>query len=148
MKLVLVGRLAWKNNAFLNLLKTYKYRSDVVLLNYLEDEKEVARLTAAAYALVYPSHFEGFGVPVAEAMRCGVPVLTSKASAMQEISEGAALYFDPTDVADMAEALMRMYKDERLRTQLIEKGKIVAQKYTWEATATALWQCIEKAIHG
>ena len=145
MKLVLVGRLAWKNNAFLDLLKTYKYRNDVVLLQYLEDESELAQLVAAAYALVYPSHFEGFGVPVLEAMRCAVPVLTSKDSAMQEISEDAALYFDPTNVADMAGQLMRMYKDERLRDSLIEKGKTIVAKYTWTAAASALWHCIETA---
>jgi glycosyltransferase involved in cell wall biosynthesis len=148
MKLVLAGRLAWKNDAFLALLKTYKYRNDVVLLNYIEDEGELASLVAAAYALVYPSLFEGFGVPVAEAMRCGVPVLTSKDSAMQEISEGAALYFDPTNIADMAEALMRVYKDETERSQLIELGNRVVQKYTWQHTADALWHCIEQAVTG
>jgi glycosyltransferase involved in cell wall biosynthesis len=142
MKLVLAGRLAWKNDAFLELLKTYRYRTDVVLLNYIEDEQELARLVAAAYALVYPSYFEGFGVPVAEAMQCGVPVLTSKDSAMQEISEGAALYFDPSDAADLAACLIRIYKDEPLRTELVTEGKAVAQKYTWQHTADALWQCM------
>lgn len=146
MKLVLAGRLAWQNNAFLKLLQSYKYRSDVLLLRYIADEKEVARLMAAAYAMVYPSLFEGFGVPVAEAMRCGVPVLTSKDSAMQEISDGAALYFDPTNVADMAESLMRIYKDETARTGLIERGKTAAQKYTWQHTADALWHCIMRAV--
>lgn len=148
MKLVLAGRMAWKNHAFSELLKTYKYRSDVVLLNYIEEEKELAQLVAAAYAMVYPSHFEGFGVPVAEAMKCGVPVLTSKDSAMQEISEGAALYFDPADVTDMAEQIMRIYKDEQLRADLITRGNAVVQKYTWEAAAAALWQCILRAVNG
>jgi glycosyltransferase involved in cell wall biosynthesis len=97
---------------------------------------------------VYPSHYEGFGVPVAQAMCCGVAVLTSKDSAMQEISEGAALYFDPANVADMAEALMRIYKDETLRSQLMETGIKTAQKYTWQHTADALWHCIEKAVNG
>ncbi|RYZ58242.1 MAG: glycosyltransferase family 1 protein, partial [Chitinophagaceae bacterium] len=94
LKLVLAGRLAWKNDEFLELLKTYKYKEDVVLTGYVPEE-ELAPLTASAYAAVYPSYFEGFGVPVAEAMRCGVPVLTTKDSAMEEISGGAALYFDP-----------------------------------------------------
>lgn len=147
MKLLLAGRLAWKNNAFLELLKTYKYRNDVVLLNYIEDEKALAQLVAAAYAMVYPSLFEGFGVPVAEAMRSGVPVLTSKDSAMQEVCEEAALYFDPADVADMAEQMMRIYKDETLRKQLIETGRLNVQKYTWQYTAGALWQSIAGAVN-
>jgi len=146
MKLLLAGRLAWKNDAFAALLKTYKYRDDVVLLPYIEDETELAQLVGAAYALVYPSHFEGFGVPVAEAMRAGVPVLTSANSAMQEISEGAALYFDPTDVMDMAAQLMLMYKDETLRAALIEKGSEVVKKYTWQQTSDALWNGIMQAV--
>lgn len=144
MKLVLAGRLAWKNDEFLELLKTYKYKDDVVMTGYLE-ETELVKLMASAYAFVYPSLFEGFGVPVAEAMKCRVPVLTSKDSAMEEITEGAALYFDPKNVEDMADKLMRIYKDEDGRKTLIEKGTIVAQKYTWQQTADAVWENIRKA---
>ena len=144
LKLVLAGRLAWKNEEFLALLKTYKYKDDVVLTGYLE-EAELAGLMAAAYAFVYPSHFEGFGVPVAEAMRCGVPVLTSKDSAMEEISEGAALYFDPSNVDDIAYKLMFIYKHEGERSALVQKGKEVAAKYTWQRTADLLWESLAKA---
>ncbi|HEU0112347.1 MAG TPA: glycosyltransferase family 1 protein, partial [Flavisolibacter sp.] len=145
MKLVLAGRLAWKNDAFLDLLKTYKYKADVVLTNYVE-EKELAKLTASAYALVYPSLFEGFGVPVLEAMQCNVAVLTSVNSSMQEIAEDAALYFDATNHTDMAEKLMLIYKDESLRSRLIEKGKQVVVNYNWERTANLLWQSVLKAV--
>ena len=147
MKLVLAGRLAWKNNEFLDLLKTYKYKDDVVLTGYLE-ENELARLMASAYAFVYPSLFEGFGVPVVEAMKCRVPVLTSKASSMEEISEGAALYFDPQNVDEMADKLMRIYKDEDGRRGLIEKGFTVAQQYSWQRTATAVWEAMEGIASG
>lgn len=143
-KLVLAGRLAWKNDEFLSLLNTYKHRDDVVLTGYM-GEKSLADLTAAAYALVYPSLFEGFGVPVLEAMKCGVPVLTSKDSSMQEISEDAALYFDPANVDDIAYKLMFIYKQEGERKELIEKGKAVAAKYTWQRTADLLWESIVKA---
>ena len=145
MKLVLAGRLAWKNDAFLDLLKTYKYKADVVLTNYVE-EKELAKLTASAYSLVYPSLFEGFGVPVLEAMQCNVAVLTSVNSSMQEIAEDAALYFDATNHTDMAEKLMLIYKDESLRSRLIEKGKQVVVNYNWERTANLLWQSVLKAV--
>ena len=144
MKLVLAGRLAWKNNEFMELLKTYKYKEDVVLTGYLP-ETELAGLTAAAYAFVYPSLFEGFGVPVVEAMKCGVPVLTSKASSMEEITEGAALYFNPTHIEEIGESLMLIYKDEAGRKKLIEKGLKVAEKFTWERTATEVWKGIESA---
>lgn len=147
LKLLLVGRLAWKNDAFLTLLKTYKYRSDVVLLDYLPEE-ELARVVGAAYALVYPSFFEGFGVPVLEAINSGIPVLTSAASPMQEIAEDAALYFDPHNITDMAEALMLMYKNEDRRRQIIEAGESIRPKYSWEKTADLLWQMVEAAAKG
>lgn len=141
MKLVLAGRLAWKNEEFLTLLKTYKYKDDVVLTGYL-DESELALLTASAYAAVYPSFFEGFGVPVLEAMKCNVPVLTSKASAMEEISEGKATYFDPANVDDIAYQLMFIYKNEGERKEFIENGKAIAVKYTWQQTADLVWKSL------
>lgn len=145
MKLVLAGRLAWKNDEFLTLLNTYKYKEDVVLTGYLK-EGELAGLMAAAYALAYPSLFEGFGVPVIEAMKCGVPVLTSKNSSMQEISEEAALYFDPQNIDDIADKLMRIYKDEKGRKDLIQKGFAAAQKYSWQKTADGVWDSLMKTM--
>jgi glycosyltransferase involved in cell wall biosynthesis len=100
---------------------------------------------ASAYALVYPSVFEGFGVPVVEAMKCEVPVLTSAGTSMQEIGEDAALYFDASSHTDMAEKLMLIYKDEELRKSLIQKGKAIAKKYSWKKSAELLWECILKA---
>lgn len=144
-KLVLAGRLAWKNDEFLQLLQTYKYRDDVVLVGYVA-QAELARLTAAAYALVYPSLFEGFGVPVLEAMKCGVPPLTSLNTAMQEIGGEAALFFDPADPADMADKIMLVYKDENLRNALLLKGKVQTEAYNWERTAGLLWESILKAV--
>jgi len=144
MKLVLTGRLAWKNEDFLQKLKTYKYRSDVILTDYL-DEERLALLLGSAYALVYPSYFEGFGVPVLEAMKCGVPVLTSKDSSMHEVAGAAGLYFDPADHQDMAEALMRIYKDENLRQHLVGEGLKGSAAYSWQRTADLLWASMMKA---
>ncbi len=143
MKLVLAGRMAWKNDEFLQLLSTYKYRDDVVLTGYI-DEKELAALVASAYALVYPSFFEGFGVPVLEAMTSGVPALTSQNSSMQEIGGDAGLYFDPSSHEDMAEKLMLIYKDEQLRNNMVEKGLGMAKKFSWKHTSELLWQSVLK----
>jgi glycosyltransferase involved in cell wall biosynthesis len=145
MKLVLAGRLAWKYDSFVENLKTYKYRDDVVLLGY-QDEKELVNIIGSAYLLVYPSLFEGFGVPVLEAMKCNVPVLTSANSAMQEIAEEAALYADANNHEDIGDKMMRIYKDENLRKELIEKGKTIVQQYSWKKTAELLWQTILKAV--
>jgi glycosyltransferase involved in cell wall biosynthesis len=145
MKLVIVGRLAWKNEEFLQLINTYKYRSDVVLTGYVA-EQELAALLGSAYALVYPSLFEGFGVPVAEAMKCEVPVLTSEKTSMQEVAGDAALYFNPKEHVDIADKMMLIYKDENLRKQLIEKGKLNVEEYSWEKSAELFWKSILKAV--
>jgi glycosyltransferase involved in cell wall biosynthesis len=145
MKLLLAGRLAWKYESFTKSLQSYKYRDDVVMTGYVE-ETELVNITGAAYGLIYPSLFEGFGVPVLEAMRCDVPVITSVNSAMQEIAKEAALYADANSHTDIAEKMMLLYKDENLRKELIEKGRAVAANYDWDKTAALLWQSIEKAM--
>ncbi|MGH2552273.1 MAG: glycosyltransferase family 4 protein [Chitinophagaceae bacterium] len=144
MKLILAGRLAWKYDSFIQNLKTYKYRNDVVMTGYVQ-ENELVKVIGAAYGLVYPSLFEGFGVPVLEAMLADVPVITSANSTMQEIAKDAALYADATNHADIADKMMMLYKDENLRKQLIEKGRQIAKQYSWDNTADLLWQSIMKA---
>ena len=144
-KLVLTGRLAWKNNQFLEKLKNYKYRKDVVLTGYVE-EKELVHLIGSAYALVYPSVWEGFGVPPLEAMRCHVPVITSFGSAMQEICGEAAVYADAANPPDISDKMLLVYKDEMKRKELINKGKQVIVEYNWDRTADLLWQSILQTV--
>lgn len=144
-KLVLAGRLAWKYEGFIKSLQSYKYRQDVLLTGYVAEE-ELVVLTGAAYGLIYPSLWEGFGVPVLEAMVAGVPVITSANSSMQEIAGDAALYADAADHTDIADKMMLLYKDESLRSKMIEKGKQVAEKYNWNETAALLWKGIEKTV--
>lgn len=144
MKLVLAGRLAWKYESFAESLKSYKYRDDVVLTGYVPED-ELVKIIGAAYGMVYPSLFEGFGVPVLEAMQADVPVITSEGSSMQEIVGDAALYADANNHTDIADKMMLLYKDEKLRKELIEKGRKVSKHYTWDKAAELLWQCILKA---
>ena len=145
MKLVLTGRLAWKYEAFKESLKSYKYRNDVVMTGYVEED-ELVKITGSAYGLIYPSLFEGFALPVLEAMRCDVPVITSVNSSMQEIAKDAALYADANSHIDIADKMILLYKDEGLRKELIQKGRQVACEYNWDKTANLLWQSILKAI--
>jgi glycosyltransferase involved in cell wall biosynthesis len=115
------------------------------MLGYLSED-DLVRITASAYALVYPSLLEGFGVPVIEAMKCGVPVITSSHSPMQEIAGDAALYADANQPDDIADKMMLVYKDEKLRDELIRKGDPVAKQYSWQRTADLLWQSIQKTV--
>jgi glycosyltransferase involved in cell wall biosynthesis len=145
MKLLIVGRLAWKYNKTLEKLKRYKFKDEVKMLGYLPDE-ELAKIIAGAYALVFPSFFEGFGVPILEGMQSGVPVITSNTSSMPEIGGEAALYADPNNPADIAEQMKLIFKDENLRSRLIEKGKLQAQEYSWDKTAPLMWKAIQQAV--
>jgi glycosyltransferase involved in cell wall biosynthesis len=143
-KLVLAGRLAWKYEHFKESLKSYKYRDDVVLTGYIE-EQELVNIIGSAYAMVYTSLFEGFGVPVVEAMRCRIPVVTSLNSSMQEIAVDAALFANPTDHSDIADKMMLLYKDETLRNRLIQKGIERVKEFSWVKTAELMWQAVMKS---
>lgn len=144
MKLVIAGRLAWKTEEFTKLLTTFKFRNDVVLTGYLE-RNELAAVTASAYAMVYPSYFEGFAVPPLEALQCGVPAIVSNTSAMPEVGGDAYLYINPQSADDIAEKMMLMYKDEALRSRLIANGKERVKLYSWNEAAEKMWQCIQLA---
>ena len=141
MKLLVVGRLAWKYDDIVEKLKTYKYRNDVVLLHYL-DEAVLATVMASAYALVFPSFFEGFGVPILEAMQADVPVITSNNSSLLEIGGDAVLYVNPNDPEAIATEMMQLYKDESMRSRFITAGRQQCAKFSWDRTAELMWQSI------
>lgn len=106
----------------------------VVYLGYVPDE-ELPALYNAASAFVYPSLYEGFGLPPLEAMSCGTPVIASRSSSLPEVCADAALYVDPTDVEDMARALARMAEDPSLRARLKEQGLRRARLFSWREAA-------------
>ena len=84
-------------------------------------------------------------MPVLEAMQCGVPVITSSGSSMQEIAGDAALYANANDHTAIADCMMWLYKDENLRNHLIEKGRVTAKQFSWDKTAALFWESIRKA---
>ena len=141
MKLLVAGRMAWQYQDLLEKIKTYKYREDLVLLGALE-ETQLTRISASAYALVYPSFFEGFGMPIVEAMQSGVPVIASNTSSMPEVGADAALYADPNDPDAIAQQMLLLYKDEKLRNFQIEQGLARADVFSWDQTADLVWEKI------
>ncbi|MEP6513814.1 MAG: glycosyltransferase, partial [Parafilimonas sp.] len=90
--------------------------------------------------------YDGAGTAILDAMNSNVPVITSGAMAMEEIAGDAALYAKPADISDIAAQMMMVYKDEEMRSQLIEKGKAVSRLYNWEKSTELLWQSIENTI--
>ncbi len=141
MKLVIAGRLAWQYDDFLEKLKTYKYRDDVVLTGYVTDEV-LAQLTASAYAMIYPSLLEGFGLPILEAMQSGVTVVASNTGSMPETGGTAALYADPNDPDAIALHLLAIYRDENKRSELVRQGLERAAAFTWDNTASQVWKAL------
>ncbi|MFA6151823.1 MAG: glycosyltransferase family 1 protein [Chitinophagaceae bacterium] len=147
MKLVIVGRMAWNYKEVVEMKNDMPFKEDVIWLGYL-DVSELANVMGAAYALVYASLFEGFGIPIIEAYKCGVPAIVSNTSSMPEVAGDAALTVDPNDYRDIAEKMTLLYKDEALRNKLASKTQEQAAKYTWENAAAILWKnillCAEK----
>jgi glycosyltransferase involved in cell wall biosynthesis len=144
MKLLVAGRLAWQYQDIVEKLKTYKYRDDVVMLGYLTDE-QLAKITASAYALVYPSFFEGFGLPLLEAMQSGIPVIASDTSSMTETGGDAARYAPPNDPDAIAKEMLALYRDENLRSACIYAGLQRAASFSWDTTASEIWEQLRLA---
>ncbi|MBW4668615.1 MAG: glycosyltransferase family 4 protein [Cyanomargarita calcarea GSE-NOS-MK-12-04C] len=100
----------------------------------LSDEL-VALFYSRADVFVYPSHYEGFGLPVLEAMTLGAPVVTSNTSSIPEVAGDASILIDPNDPMQLAEGILKVISDRQLRQELINKGKERAKLFSWERTA-------------
>lgn len=145
MKLVIVGRPAWKYDEVEELKNSMPYKEDVKWVGYMNID-ELSRVMGGAYALVYASLFEGFGIPILEAMQCDVPGIVSNTSSMPEVAGDAALLVDPTDPADIAEKMHILYKDEALRAKLIVNAREQVKKFDWNTSAEKLWDCMMKCV--
>ncbi len=111
-------------------------REGVRLTGYVEDA-DLPAIYAAATAFVFPSLYEGFGLPPLEAMACGTPVICSNASSLPEVVAGAGLLVEPTDVAALQSAIRRLASDEVLRDTLRTQGYHQASQFSWQSTASA-----------
>jgi glycosyltransferase involved in cell wall biosynthesis len=137
LKLVLAGGKGWLFDGIFEHYGDSVVRHDIVLPGFVPDELLPAMYSAAS-VFAFPSLYEGFGLPLLEAMACGTPVVASRASCLPEVAEGASILIDPTDVEDLANALERALVDDRLRADLIERGTQRAAQYTWRRAAERL----------
>ncbi len=108
--------------------------------------EELVGALGSALALTYVSYFEGFGIPIVEAFRCDVPVITSNVTSMPEVAGDAALYVDPFDPESIAEALYKAYQYQSIRSDLIVRGRRRKELFSWQQTADRLWESIERAV--
>lgn len=130
-KLLIAGRFAWQTSTIKTTYDQAVFKRDIHFLGYVSDD-DLPALTGGALAMTYVSLFEGFGVPIIEAMQAGVPVICSKVSSMPEVGGEAALLVNPLSVQDITTAMLSVYNQAALRQSMIEKGKIHCQQFTWE----------------
>ena len=139
-KLVLVGKKAWMYSDILKEVNTNP--ENIVLTDYVSNE-DLVRLYNGARGFIYPSYFEGFGLPPLEAMACGTPVAVANTSALPEVVGNAGIYFDPFNVDEIKMAIDKLMSDADLRDELIEKGFQQEKTFQWQRSA----EIIMKAYH-
>ena len=144
-QLVIVGFAGWRCETLLRKLHAAIAQGEkIVWLNRVTNPLELRHLYAGAGVFVFPSLYEGFGIPVAEAFAAGVPVVTSNTTSLPEVSQGAALEIDPLSVSAIGEAMQQLARDAQLRARCIAAGYLRAAELTWQRSAVetaAVYDC-------
>ena len=145
MKLVIVGGEMHKTGPIFDTFENMRFKNDVVFTGRVSTN-ELHDIFGAAYALVFVPFFEGFGIPIVEAMSAGVPVICSNTTSIPEVGGNAVIYADPVKIDQIADAMLKITEDDVLRKELIEKGFVQKEKFSWDETARLLWMSVEKAL--
>lgn len=133
-KLLIVGEAYYWSKQMKQALESNEYKDSILFTGHV-DKKELIALYGAAIGLAFVSYFEGFGIPVVEAMRCNCPVIVGENTACHEVAGDAALLCDPFSVESIYEAMLSVYRDDKLRDQLILAGKERSLQFSWDTTA-------------
>ena len=136
--LVIVGATGWKNGGFLEMLRGHPLRRHIRMPGYVSP-RQLVSYYRNAICLLFPSLYEGFGLPILEAMHYGAPVITSNASSMKEVAGDSALLVNPHDTGDIAAAMNRLFLDGQLRKNLTASGFARAKEFSWK-------KCAEKTV--
>ena len=142
-RLVIAGKKGWLYDSIFQKVNFLKLDNDVIFTGYV-DENDVPGLMKGATAFIFPSLYEGFGLPPLEAMACGTPVIVSNAASLPEVVGDAALLVDPFSVVSISNAMERLLVNRELRAELSDKGLKQASKYTWERSADIIIKVCEQ----
>ena len=144
-QLVLAGKRGWLDSEIFRAAERSARGGDILFTGYIPD-RDLAALYSGAICFIYPSYFEGFGLPILEAMQCGVPVIAGNRTSIPELVADAGLLFDPFDTNALVEALKRILDDAAYRLQLRAKGFTRSAEFSWKATAQLTLKAYQKAF--
>jgi glycosyltransferase involved in cell wall biosynthesis len=147
LSLVIAGQALWRQSEVDQAIRDLRVEKDVTFTGYVLDE-HLPILYNAARFFVYPSLYEGFGLPPLEAMACSTPVVCSNASSLPEVVGDAALTFDPRSVEDMTQKLLQMASSPELQVAFSERGRQRARKFSWETMARQTLEVYQRVVHG
>jgi glycosyltransferase involved in cell wall biosynthesis len=140
-KLVIVGRKAWNFEQIIHTYQVSPHKVDIVFTGFVSDS-ELNRLYNASLGLCYVPYFEGFGIPLVEAMQCGIPMITSNVTSMPEVAGDAALTVDPLRPQEIADALARLWREPETAARLVQNARQRRGLYTWDRAASAVWDVL------
>ena len=144
-KLVIVGGEMHKTGEIFETYDNMRSKNDVVFTGRIST-KELHQVFGAAMALAFVPFFEGFGIPVVEAMSSGVPVICSNTTSIPEVGGSAVLYADPCKIEQITQAMIKINEDADFRKELIKKGFEQKNKFSWDETARLLWMSVERTL--
>ncbi|HEX9424278.1 MAG TPA: glycosyltransferase family 1 protein [Pyrinomonadaceae bacterium] len=144
-ELVIAGGRGWLSGPLFAAIDRSPARHRIFLTDYLHDE-DLRALYASCRAFIYPSIYEGFGLPPLEAMACAAPVIASRTPALEETTGGAALLFDPQNADELAQKILELLADENARRKLSTAGQQRAAEFSWANTARLTWNVYEEAL--
>jgi glycosyltransferase involved in cell wall biosynthesis len=144
-KLLIVGRKAWNFEQIIHSYAESAYKDDIVFTGYVTDE-ELNHIYASSFGLCYVPYFEGFGIPLVEAMACETPIITANVTSMPEVAGDAALLVDPREPGEISEAMLRLLNEAELSAQLVETGKKRREHFSWDRSADRLWEILNGVV--
>lgn len=144
-KLVIVGGEMHKTGEIFDTYENMRFKDEVVFTGRIPTA-DLHDIMGAALALTFVPFFEGFGIPIVEAMSAGVPVICSNTTSIPEVGGNAVLYADPLKIDQIANAMLKMATDDKFRMELVEKGFEQKEKFSWDETSRLLWMSIERAL--
>jgi glycosyltransferase involved in cell wall biosynthesis len=144
-KLAIVGEKMFLTGEMEKVYRGMKFRDEVIFKGRLSPD-ELRTALGASVGMTFIPLFEGFGIPLLEAMRCGIPILASNVTSLPEIAAGAAIYADPLDLEEIADGMMQLATDPALRARLVKAGRERSGEFSWDRTSELYWNSVCRAI--